>query len=132
MLTFGIIAEGNTDQKVIRSILFGYFGDEEEKPVVNLVQPPPHDPVAQRGGPPPAGWTLVFRSLRDGEHRKALELNDYIVIHIDTDVCDEKGFDVPKNDHDGPLSPEALASCVASRLREAMGADFCATGAAGS
>jgi hypothetical protein len=122
--TFGIIAEGITDQIVIESILRGYLGDQDDELVVNPVQPP-LDATAQGGGPPPAGWTLVFRSLRDGEHRKALQFNDYIIVHIDTDVCDDKGFDVPKNNQAGPLPVEALVERVTARLKKAMGDDFC-------
>ena len=55
--------------------MLGYFGDENGQPVVNYVQPP-RDVVPKGGAPAPGGWTLVFRALQDGKHRKALQLND--------------------------------------------------------
>lgn len=124
MVTFGIIAEGITDQYVIENILRGFFADAAEEPVVNYVQPP-LDATARGGQPPPAGWTLVFRALADGEHRKALQFNDFLVIQVDTDVCEEKGFDVPRRENGRELSPDELAARVSARLRVCLGEDFC-------
>ena len=52
MATFGIIAEGITDQYVIENILRGFFADAAEEPVVNYVQPP-LDATARGGQPEP-------------------------------------------------------------------------------
>ena len=116
MAKFGVIAEGPADQQVIENILIGYFGDQEE-PVVNPIQPPIPGP-----GPEPAhgGWTLVFESLRRGDPQRALQFNDYLVIHIDTDVQEEPGFDVPRRQGGNELSipdrvtrvVDKLTSCV--------------------
>ena len=97
MKTFGIIGEGITDQIVIKSILLGFFAEksDDEDPEVKAIQPP-LDKSGQAGAHPPAGWTLVFDYLRRGEHRNALQYCDYLVIHVDTDVSEEKGFDVPR------------------------------------
>ncbi|MFS8066703.1 MAG: hypothetical protein ACMG6S_10060 [Byssovorax sp.] len=93
MATFAIIAEGITDQRVIDSILLGCLGEEDDEPVVTYEQPP-----LDRTGlsvkspkPEPGGWTLVLQYLRDGKHLDALQFNDYLVVHIDTDVCEEPG-----------------------------------------
>jgi hypothetical protein len=126
MATFGIIAEGLTDQYVIENLLRGFFESTGEAPVVNYVQPP-LDATGRSGEPAPAGWTLVFRALAAGEHRKALQFNDYLVLQIDTDVCKEKGFDVPRREGARELSPEDLAERVAARLRAQMGEAFCET-----
>ncbi|HEV8060189.1 MAG TPA: hypothetical protein VGP68_09965 [Gemmataceae bacterium] len=124
MLKFGVIAEGPSDQQVIENILLGYFQDEPEEPVVNPIQPP----VPTSNLPaPPGGWTLVFRSLKQGDHQKTLQFNDYIVIQIDTDVQEEPGFDVPKRDGGVELPLEELVRRVISRLKEEMGAAFCQT-----
>ncbi len=53
--SFAILAEGVTDQAVMENILLGYFGDEDEEPVVTYVQPPRDTKAA------PGGWTLVQR-----------------------------------------------------------------------
>jgi hypothetical protein len=128
--SFAIIAEGVTDQAVLENILRGYFATDDDEPVVNHVQPP-RDATPRGGAPAPGGWTLVFRSLSAGDHRKALQLNDYVVIHIDTDVAEEPGYDVSRRAVDGrPLPPEELIEQVKRRLVAAMGAEFCARHAA--
>jgi hypothetical protein len=128
MASFAIIAEGVTDQAVLENILQGYF-DADEELVVNHVQPP-RDATAKGGGPAPGGWTLVFRSLRAGDHRKALQLNDYVIVHIDTDVSEEAGYDVSHRAADGrPLRPEELVEQVKIKLIAAMDPEFCARNA---
>jgi hypothetical protein len=129
MTSFAIIAEGVTDQAVLENILRGYFSAEDET-VVNHVQPP-RDATSKGRVPAPGGWTLVLRSLRAGDHRKALQLNDYVVVHIDTDVCEEPGYDVSRRAADGRLlGPEELIDEVAKKLVEAMDAGFFARNAA--
>ena len=93
MLKFGVIAEGPTDQTVIENILLGYFEDQEDEPDIQSIQPP--RPLTRHR---PAGWTLVFKSLERKDHEGALQYNDYLVIHIDTDVQEEPGFDVPRRE----------------------------------
>lgn len=125
MATFGIIAEGVTDQAILENILYGYFGDRDEEPVINAVQPP-RDATGQSREPPQGGWGLVFKSLEAGAHRKALQFNDFVVIQIDTDVSQEKGFDVPWRDGGRDLSVEELVERTIKRLKDSMGHDFCA------
>ena len=112
MATFGVIAEGPCDQRVIENVLIGYFGDQEE-PVVNSIQPPRR---MSRADPSHGGWTLVFESLRRGDPESALQFNDYLVIHIDTDVQEEPGFDVPRRQGGGELSPHARVERVVAKL----------------
>lgn len=115
MLRFGIIAEGVTDQYVIENILLGYFESAEE-PAIVAVQPPP-------GGA--GGWGQVFRSLERGDHEGALQFgSDYVVIHIDTDVSQERGFDVPWRDGERELPVEELVARVTERLRSFISPAF--------
>ncbi|MCB9764536.1 MAG: hypothetical protein H6739_32475 [Alphaproteobacteria bacterium] len=115
MRTIGLIAEGHTDQVVLEQLLVGFFGDEVE---VHPVQPQDAGPDAN-GTYAPGGWTVLFRFLREGGHREALQFNDLIVIHVDTDCADEVGFDVPQRD-----DPAGLAQAVEARLIEIVGVDF--------
>ncbi len=118
MLTFGVISEGITDRVVLKNILAGYFGHDA---VVVAIQPPEGAP----GEPPPAGgWGLVFESLRAGLHRQALDYCDYIVIHIDTDVSEQKGYDVPWRQEGRELSVEELVGKVADKLGILIGAEY--------
>jgi hypothetical protein len=102
MSKFAIIAEGPTDQTVLENIILGYFQKAQEEPVVNFFQPPP--PTAASPAPS-AGWSLVFSSLRRDDAQTALQFNDYLMIHIDADVQEEVGFDVPRRGEDNKELP---------------------------
>jgi hypothetical protein len=123
MPSFAIISEGITDFKILENILEGYFSENEEEVFVNEV--PLSDDATSRGSAlPPGGWTLVMRALRQGRHREALQNNDYVVVHIDTDVAEEAGYDVSRRDARGQvLSPEELIEKVRFRLIAEMGSE---------
>jgi hypothetical protein len=115
MPSFGIIAEGVTDQAIIKNILCGYFGEE---PDTTQIQPP--------SDAEPGGWTVLFKCFEADRHKEALQHNDYLVIQIDTDVSEHKGYDVPWRDAEGnAFTPEELAARVIARLQKAMGEEFC-------
>jgi hypothetical protein len=87
---FAIIAEGITDQVIIKNVLLGCLADQDEEPLINFEQPR-LDESARRGEHAPGGWTLVFRYFKDGLYKAALQTNAYLIIHIDTDVSDDYG-----------------------------------------
>lgn len=45
---------------------------------------------------------------------------DFVLIQLDTDVCQEKGFDVCRNQDGKDLLPEELAKCVQAKLIEVI------------
>ncbi len=111
MLTFGVIAEGPTDQAVIENILLGYFEDQEDEPEIRYIQPP--RPLSEAT----AGWGHVFKSLERKDCEGALQYNDYLMIHIDTDVQEEPGFDVPRREKGKELSVSDRVDRVMTRLK---------------
>ena len=115
MPTFGIIAKGVSDQSVIRNILSGYFGKDQT--FVNPVQPLP-----MAGSP--AKWTRVLHCLTQREPEEALQFNDFLVIHIDTDIQEEKGFDVPRRESGNELSIAERVDRVINRLMRDMDAEL--------
>jgi hypothetical protein len=128
MTAIGILSEGRTDQKVIRQVLLGFFadqGDALDDLEINPFFPPQ---VALPGEPEEGGWTVLKRRLEDGHHLQALQYNSYIVIHIDTDVCDQSGYDVSRKDPISmrDLEPNQLREAVKARLMEWLGPDFSA------
>ncbi len=118
MPSFGIIAEGATDQSVIENILLGYFADQEDDPVINPVQP------SRPSGENPAGWPQVFQSLKQKDYEGALQFNDFLVIHIDTDVQEELGFDVPRREGGKVLSDPDRINRVIARLKKDIDANY--------
>ena len=91
-INFGLITEGTTDQAIIKSILSGYFG--ESNLVLNMIRP-------KKGQP--GGWTEVFKYCKSSEFKEAFEANDYVIIQIDTDVSNQKGYQVSSLDANGNL-----------------------------
>jgi hypothetical protein len=118
VLTFAIIAEGPTDQTVIENILLGYFEDQEDEPAIQYIQPP--RPLTET----PAGWGHVFKSLERKDYEGALQYNDYLVIHIDADVQEEPGFDVPRREKGKELSVSDRVDRVIARLKQDIDTGF--------
>ncbi|MCF6406065.1 hypothetical protein L3C95_24415 [Chitinophaga filiformis] len=98
MKTFGIIAEGPTDQIVIQNILVGFFDNNELPSSVNFLQPlrDATDEARRQGG-----WPKVFEYCQSTYFLEAFEQNDYLIIQVDTDVCEHKNFDVRKTTETG-------------------------------
>jgi hypothetical protein len=118
VLKFGVIAEGPTDQTVIENILLGYFEDQEDGPDIRYIQPP--RPLTEAT----AGWGHVFKSLERKDYEGALQYNDYLVIHIDTDVQEEPGFAVPRREGRKLLSVPDRVDRVIARLKLDIDAAF--------
>jgi hypothetical protein len=118
MLTFGLIAEGPTDQVVIENILIGFFADDDVELDVRFIQPP--RPWNEKT----AGWGHVFKCLTLKRHEEALQFNDYVVIHIDTDVQEEGGFGVPRREEGRELSVSDRVDRVVERLKQNIDGSF--------
>lgn len=127
MKTFGIISEGPTDQVIIKKILVGFFNDDDLATAIRPLQPlrDATDATAiQNFG----GWYKVFEYCRSTNFIEAFEQNDYLIIQIDTDRCEEEHYNVKKTDADGRLlSTETLIESVIQKFEgifiDAFGAD---------
>lgn len=118
--SFAVIAEGPTDFTVIRQILARLLED----PDLHVVQLQPTTD-ATTGLVLPGGWTEVFRYLGSDRFPGAFEHADQVIIHIDTDVCEEAGFDVSRRDEDGnERTPEQMLELTRARLIAAAPAVF--------
>lgn len=124
MLRFALVCEGPTDRAVLRNILAGYFGGDEE-PILNALQPP-DDATSAGAKDPPAhgGWGLVFKFFELGRHKEALQFNDYLLVQIDTDVSHLPGYDVPRRDGERDLDVPELVQRVIDRFEQLVGPDF--------
>ena len=115
MLSFGFITEGITDQIVIEYILNGYFDSDDID--INELQPL-RDETDKNRLESYGGWTLVFEYCKSSKFREALTYFDYIIIQIDTDVCEETHFGVSKRDNQGKeLKPVELIEKVKNKFR---------------
>lgn len=108
---FAIVAEGITDQIVLRNIVLGYYDTRDPEPLIVFEQPP-LDATGIAGLPhPPGGWTLVVRYLRERLYRQALQLHRYVIIQIDTDIAHDLGVTRPDD-----LTNEQFIELVVARL----------------
>lgn len=118
MVRFGIIAEGVTDQIVLEAILAGTSKTTTStRRPSNHPPPSPHPPSATRAG------ALVLKHFETRRFADALDsgLVDYIVVQIDTDVSEQKGYDVSWREAGRELTVTELIERVIARLRRAAG-----------
>jgi hypothetical protein len=114
MASFALVTEGPTDQAVLWNILHGLF----DEPIINPIQPTRDATTGETGF---GGWELVLECLERGDHWNALQFNDYLIVHLDTDIVQDPRVGVAWTQGE---TPEALIKRVSARLREVMGEDF--------
>ena len=120
--TFGLITEGETDQHILKHILIGYFNDPDL--VVRNLQPAADETDAEAMSAF-GGWVNVFNYCQPEYLEGALKRNDFIVVQVDTDVSEQKGFDVGKLDKSGQRLPVSdLILKVIERFQEVFSQDF--------
>ena len=120
--TFAGVVEGVTDKRVITNILAGYFNNPDIN--VTWLQPRDREPIANTKEPP-AGWTRVLKYCKTKQFKNAFQENEYVIIHIDTDVSPKETFDIPHHDESGEqLTTEDLIAKVIDKFRSLIGEDF--------
>ncbi len=112
MTRFRLITEGVTDQAVIENILYGCCGED-----ISIAELQPLRDQKDSFG----NWIAVFSYCASSKFEEAFQFTDYIVIHIDTDRCEDKNFDVPRQEEGVTLSPRQLIERVELKLREKIG-----------
>lgn len=118
MHSFGLVSEGITDEAVIANILAGYFDANDVD--LNPLQPlrDATDRSRTIGSP---GWTEVIGYVKSSKLEAAFQFFDYIIVQIDTDVCELKGYDVPRSANGRALEPLELLERVCDKFREWIG-----------
>ena len=119
-MTFGLITEGPTDQVVLRNILGRYF----KTPVfIRPVQPNPDstDEADHFGS-----WVKVLGYCKSHEMTTALQIFDYVIIQLDTDVCEEYGVDNREGDRDitGDEIVEKTKAVIIERIGSVIYAQY--------
>lgn len=113
-LKFALITEGISEHNIIKHILQRYCCKE---PIINQLQPQVIDNKQRTIG----GWSEVLKYCeREGDLQEALRNNDYIVIQIDTDMCETSPFSVAKQENGRMLTEIELWNKVAERLLYAI------------
>lgn len=111
-ITFGLITEGTTDQAVIKAILIGYFGEDN-------ISITPLNPDSKKLG----GWGQVFKYCHSPDFQESFDANDYVIIHIDTDISPQ--YKIAQIDQDGnSLSPNQLIENVKNKFKSLLDPEF--------
>lgn len=92
MSTIGIIAEGVTDQLLLERFLYVLCGTDE-KPNITFLQP--------ANTQEPGNWDRVLKYVGSERFRGAFQNVDFVVVHVDTDVCDRFNPPISRNTTDG-------------------------------
>ncbi len=127
MITFGLVAEGITDQIVIEQILYGFFNNPDIE--VNPLQPE-RDATDQDLATTSGNWHKVFEYCKSDFFKEAFYQDElYIIIQIDTDVffgdSISKEYEIPTRDVDNnELEPDALIEKVIEKFVDVIGEDF--------
>jgi hypothetical protein len=77
-MRFATVSEGKTDYIVLRNLLVGFSGDKN-LPVARIL------PEADE----PVGWGNLLNYLSTDKFREIFEFNDYVIVQIDSDKCEE-------------------------------------------
>jgi hypothetical protein len=114
MKTFGIIAEGPTDQIVIQNILVGFFDNVELTTNIKFLQPlrDATDTIKEQGG-----WFKVFEYCQSQYFLDAFEQNDFLIIQIDSDVCEHEHFNVSRRTEEGEKADDVLITDIINRFQ---------------
>lgn len=115
-LRFALITEGASEHRILKHILQRYC---KEEPEINQIQPQ----IVGNKQVTAGGWREVLRYCEDRESDllEILKYNDYIVIQIDTDMCQVSPFNVSKTDANGAsLSEPDLWNAVRNRILGAL------------
>ncbi|WP_172378368.1 hypothetical protein [Vibrio sp. Vb339] len=96
-MMLGIAAEGKTDQHTIENILVGYFNSKGYKLSTDEVyQAQPSGDATDLDNVNGYGsWTNLLDYLQNEKIKEDVAAYDFLILQVDTDVCDEKTFNVP-------------------------------------
>lgn len=122
MASFAIICEGISENLSLHAIIEkmsqtdSYFADLQPRTEMS------HGHTVQEGS---GGWTEVLSHCNTEEFRMALQNNDYLVVQIDTDRCDEQPFGIKKVDESNqPRTDADVYDDIITRLLQDVDNDF--------
>ena len=121
MKSLGLISEGITDQVVILNVLYGYFNTND---VELTYLTPIRDETDQSRIVDGSGWYSVIEYVKSSQFNGAFQYLDYVVIQIDTDVCEEASYGVSRRSDGKDLTPLQLLEKVREKFRDWIGKEI--------
>lgn len=117
MLDVGLICEGITDQRVLRRMIWTYFGDTNI-PVTELE--PQLDETDKNRMVRPGNWSHVLNYCASEELLEAFQFRSHLIIQIDSDVCADYGVN-SRSDSGDDLAPDELIEAVRRHIIDQIG-----------
>jgi len=112
-MDFGLICEGPTDQAVLENIICGIYNNEDLFELITPLQPGGKSDTNTDGG-----WERVFEYIASINFRQSFSMIKNIIIQIDTDVANMKGFDVDLRDEEGKVLKSV--PCIVNKVKERL------------
>ena len=98
-MTFALVTEGISEHRIIKHILYKYF--KEQEPDINQMQPKLTDDEKKQEDGSIGGWVEVLKYCEDENELESIFIeNEYLIIQIDTDVCEIEPFSVSRKNKD--------------------------------
>jgi len=118
-ISIATVSEGPCDYYVLQNIILGICKKHGiEVGSINPASPTLDATGKQQGN---GGWGEVFRWIEAKKYDQALMHNDFVVFHIDTDACEEKGYAIEKTLNGKSRPPEELFQLVKSKMQDQIG-----------
>ena len=112
MTKIALITEGVTDQFIIKPIIENYYKDTEFR--FTPIQPPVDETDKQSGF---VSWTNVVNLCKNENIIELFDYNDFVIIHIDADISQEKSFDVPHLKNGKQIESKILCENIINKLQ---------------
>lgn len=93
MTSFALVAEGITDQITLETILYEHYDSDDADLDITSVQPL-RDATDESRQADFGGWEKVFECCSLEIFKNALQFNDYVIVHIDTDCSEHTNYGV--------------------------------------
>ena len=112
MVKIALITEGVTDQFIIKPIIENYYKEKDFRftPIQPLVDET--DKQSNFGS-----WTNVVEQCKDKNLIELFDYNDFVIIQIDADITQEKGFDVSHTEKGKQIDSKLLYENITKRLQ---------------
>lgn len=121
MTSFALVTEGETDQVVLENIIQTIYLDAIDEEVDIRPVQPLYDETSKSRREVFGGWeqALEFCASKD-RLLEALSINDFLVIHLDSDICSDDKINIPFVTPEGHKSTrqiiEDMKSLISSRI----------------
>ncbi|OWY24732.1 phage tail protein [Sphingobacteriales bacterium UPWRP_1] len=119
MTHFGLVTEGITDQEIISNILIGYYNNPD---ILITELQPLRDETDKNRAVSFGGWGNLLEYCQSPVFKQAFQSVSYIILQIDTDVCED--YEISKKENGEDLTPEQLIKKVADKFIGLIGIDF--------